>query len=132
MRICPVAEVAGGDLSRQFNLEYRAMDGTASPHLALALLVRAGLAGIRGNLETPLLLDRDPNELTPGELAAFGARPLPADLESALAAVEEDAFLRAWLPDELWDCYRSLKATELAEVRDCTPAEACRRYAAVL
>ena len=132
VRICPVAEVAGGDLSRQFNLEYRAMDGTASPHLALALLVRAGLAGIRGNLETPLLLDRDPNELTPGELAAFGARPLPADLESALAAVEEDAFLRAWLPDELWDCYRSLKATELAEVRDCTPAEACRRYAAVL
>ncbi|MDX6375900.1 MAG: hypothetical protein QOE98_203, partial [Gaiellaceae bacterium] len=40
--------------------------------------------------------------------------------------------LRAWLPDELWDCYRSLKASELADVRDCTPAEACRRYAAVL
>ncbi len=132
VRICPVAELAGGDLSRQFNIESRAMDGTASPHLALALLVRAGLAGIRGKLETPLLLDRDPNELSAGELAAFGARPLPADLESALAAVEEDAFLRGWLPDDLWDCYRSLKATELAEVRDLTPAEACARYAEVI
>ncbi len=53
----------------------------------------------------------------PSELAAFGARPLPADLDAALAAVEEDAFLRGWLPDELWDCYRSLKRAELAEVR---------------
>jgi glutamine synthetase len=132
VRICPVAEVAGGDLSRQFNLEYRAMDSTASPHLALALLLRAGLAGIRAELPPPPLLDRDPTELTPDDLAAFGVRALPADLGSALAAVEDDAFLRAWLPDELWDCYRSLKATELAEVRDCTQAEACRRYAAVV
>jgi glutamine synthetase len=132
VRICPVAELGGGDLSRQFNLEYRAMDGTASPHLALALLVRAGLAGIRGRLETPPLLDRDPTGLSAEELAPFGARPMPGDLEAALQAVEEDALLRAWLPDELWDCYRSLKASELADVRDCTPAEACRRYAAVL
>ena len=73
VRICPVAELAGGDLSRQFNLEYRAMDGTASPHLALALLVRAGLAGIRGDLPTPPLLDRDPGELTAGR--ARGVRP---------------------------------------------------------
>lgn len=132
VRICPVAEVAGGDMSRQFNLEYRAADGTASPHLALALLVRAGLAGIRAELEAPPLLDRDPAELTPGELAAFGARPLPGDLAAALTAVEEDAFLRGWLPDELWDCYRSLKEAELAEVRDMAPADACARYASVV
>jgi glutamine synthetase len=132
VRICPVAEVAGGDLSRQYNLEYRGMDATASPHLGLAMLVRAGLAGIRAELDTPMLLDRDPSELEPSELAAYGAASLPATLEAALAAVEEDAVLRGWLPDELWDCYHSLKRAELAEVADCTPAEACARYASVL
>jgi glutamine synthetase len=132
VRICPVAEVAGGDLSRQFNIEYRAMDATASPHLGLALLVRAGVAGIRAGLEAPPLLDRDPSELSEEELAGFGAGTLPADLDAALQAVEEDAFLRGWLPDDLWACYRSLKRAELAEVADCTPAEACARYAAVL
>jgi glutamine synthetase len=132
VRICPVAEIAGGDLSRQFNLEYRAMDSTASPHLGLAMLVRAGVAGIRDGLATPQLLDRDPAELAPDELQAYGARPLPTSLEAALAAVEDDAVLRGWLSDELWDCYRSLKHAELAEVADCSAAEACARYAAVL
>ena len=79
-----------------------------------------------------MLLDRDPGELTPDELAAYGAAPLPASLDAALRAVEDDAFLRGWLPDELWDCYHSLKRAELAEVADCTPAEACARYASVL
>jgi glutamine synthetase len=132
VRICPVAEIAGGDLSRQFNLEYRAMDSTASPHLGLAMLVRAGVAGIRDRLETPELLDRDPAELEPDELRAYGATPLPTSLDAALAAVADDELLRGWLPDELWDCYHSLKRAELAEVADCSPAEACARYAAVL
>ena len=132
VRICPVAEIAGGDLSRQFNLEYRGMDATASPHLGLAMLLRAGVAGIRAGLDAPKLLDRDPSELPPEELAAFGAAPVPADLDGALKAVEADAVLRGWLPDELWDCYHSLKRAELAEVADCTAAEACARYALVV
>jgi glutamine synthetase len=132
VRICPVAEIAGGDLSRQFNLEYRGMDATASPHLGLAMLLRAGVAGIRAGLDAPKLLDRDPSELPPEELAAFGAAPVPADLDGALKAVEADAVLRGWLPDELWDCYHSLKRAELAEVAGCTAAEACARYALVV
>jgi glutamine synthetase len=132
VRICPVAEIAGGDLSRQFNLEYRGMDATASPHLGLAMLLRAGVAGIRAGLDAPKLLDRDPSELPPEELAAFGAARVPADLDSALKAVEADAVLRGWLPDELWDCYHSLKRAELAEVAGCTAAEACARYALVV
>jgi glutamine synthetase len=33
--------------ARQFNLEFRVADATASPYLALAMLVQAGLDGIR-------------------------------------------------------------------------------------
>jgi glutamine synthetase len=123
VRICPVAELAGGDLGRQFNLEYRALDATASPHLALGLLVRAGLAGIREELATPAILDRDPGDLAGG---------LPGDLPAALAAAAADRLLRSWLPDELWDCYRSLKSAELAEVEGLDAVAACERYAAVL
>jgi amino acid transporter len=51
--------------ARQFNLEFRVADATASPYLALAMLVQAGLDGVRHERQIP----RDPSAL-PTSLAA--------------------------------------------------------------
>lgn len=42
LRICPTVTLAGKSAAQQFNLEFRAMDATASPHLAMAALLIAG------------------------------------------------------------------------------------------
>ena len=47
LRICPVVGSDPGHRARQFNAEFRVADATASPYLALAALVQAGLDGIR-------------------------------------------------------------------------------------
>src|SRR5580658_7656076 len=47
LRICPVSGSDAVQQSRQFNVEFRVADATANPYLALAMLVQAGLEGIR-------------------------------------------------------------------------------------
>jgi glutamine synthetase len=131
VRIPPTVELGGGDPARQLNLEFRTADGAACPHLALGVIALAGLEGILTGLPDPPLVQRDPADLSVEELESLGVRRLPSSLWEALAALEVDEVVRAWFPQELWDCYMSLKRTELSLVAELPPAEACARYADV-
>ena len=129
IRIPPTAGTA--DPARQFNLEFRAADAAACPHLALAVLVLAGLRGIREGLPEPPLLEGDPSELDEEERGRLGVRPLPASLEEALEALEADDTVRSWLSRDLFDCYVGVKRTEISLLQDADPAEICERYSRV-
>lgn len=131
VRISPVVELAGRDPAPQLNLEYRPADAAANPHLALGAVIRAGLEGIREALPQPPLVNRDPLELSEEERRAVGVERLPTSLEEALAALEADQVVRSWFSEEMWDCYLSLKRTELELMEGLEPAEACRRYLSV-
>jgi glutamine synthetase len=125
IRIPPLAK---GDPARQFNLEFRAADAAACPHLALAVLVLAGLRGIKEDLPEPHLMEGDPSELDEEERRRLGLRSLPNSLEEALGALESDAVVRSWLSKDLLDCYLSLKRTEISLLDGADPKEACERY----
>ena len=128
IRIPPIVELSGGDPARQFNLEFRAADGAACPHLALAMLVLAGLRGLREEIPEPTLMEGDPSELEEEERRRLGIRPLPNSLEEALEALESDAVVRSWFSPDLLDCYLSVKRTEISLLEDADPREACERY----
>jgi glutamine synthetase len=128
VRIAPTSTIAGGDPASQFNLEYRAADAASSPHLTLAAIARAGLEGIRDQLPDPPLVNADPSELPDEEREGLGVRRLPASLDEALEALEKDQVVRSWFPEDLWDCYLSLKRTELGLLEGLEPAEMCGRY----
>ena len=123
-----IPPLVGGDPARQFNLEFRAADGAACPHLALAVLVLAGLRGISEDLPTPHLMEGDPSELDEEERGRLGVRTLPNSLEDALVALEADAVVRSWLSEDMLDCYVSVKRTEISLLQDADPKEACERY----
>jgi glutamine synthetase len=131
LRICPVEDLPGADVSHQFNLEYRPADATACPYIALGALVRAGLDGIRRGLAVPPLVNGDPSELSEAERERVGARRLPASLPEALSALEGDEVLRNSFSQDLLACYLSLKRTELKVVDGLDPEALCRRYAEV-
>jgi glutamine synthetase len=131
VRIAPVVEQEGSDPAPQFNLEYRPADAAASPHLALWSIVLAGLQGVREELPDPPLVNVDPAEMTDEERERLGVRRLPDSLEAALEALEKDTVVRSWFPSDLWDCYLSLKRTEIALLQDLGPEERCQRYAHV-
>ena len=128
IRIPPLVELSGGDPARQFNLEYRAADAAACPHLALAVLVLAGLRGIGEGLPEPHLAQGDPSELDEEERGRLGIRPLPNSLEEALGALESAAVVRSWLSMDLFECYLSVKRTEISLLEGTEPKEACERY----
>lgn len=128
VRIAPTVEMGAGDPAAQFNLEYRAADAAASPHLALAAILLAGLQGIREKLPDPPLVNEDPAGLSEAERERLGVRRLPGSLEEALEALEGDDVVRSWFSKDLWDCYLSLKRTELSLLKEADPREACQRY----
>ena len=128
IRIPPLVEVANGDPARQFNLEFRAADAAACPHLALAVLVLAGLRGIGEGLPEPHLMEGDPSELDEEERRRLGIRPLPASLGEALDALEADEVVRSWFSADLLECYLGVKRTEISLLGGAEPKEACERY----
>ena len=125
IRIPPLAK---GNPARQFNLEFRAADAAACPHLALAVLVLAGLRGIREELPEPPLTKGDLSELDEEERRRLGVKLLPNSLEEALRALEADEVVRSWIPDDLLDCYIGVKRTEILLLEGVKPEEACERY----
>jgi glutamine synthetase len=131
LRIPPLVSLAEGDPAAQLHLEYRGADASANPYLALGALVRAGLEGVRAELGTPPILDRDPAQLDHEEAERFGVGGLPTSLEEALQAHLDDPIARAWMGPLLHDGYMSVKRAELDAARGLDLEELCARYAAI-
>ena len=125
LRICPTIQIGGRDEAAQLHLEYRAADSTANPWLALAALLRAGLAGLGGDQEA----DVWPETATEADLA--GVPALPGDLASALDALDRDDVAQTWFGTELLHTFGLVKRTELAALDGLDAADVCRRIAEV-
>lgn len=130
LRICPLREGAG-DAARSFNIEFRPADATANPYLALAALLRAGLAGLADHLPLPPLVNTDPADMTEDERARLGITRLPDSLGAALDALAADRIACGWFDPLLLEVFRTVKQQEIAGAAGLTPAELCRRYSGI-
>jgi glutamine synthetase len=115
LRICPVVGNDPDLRARQCNVEFRVADATASPYLVLAMLVQAGLEGIRHR--------RDIDVKSP--------RPLPATLEQALTLLEASETAAEWLGPDVLAAYLQFKRAEIKGLENLDEKEICRRYAEV-
>ncbi|MEA3151885.1 MAG: glutamine synthetase [Gammaproteobacteria bacterium] len=115
LRICPAASGDPAQRARQFNVEFRVADATASPYLALAMLVQAGLDGIRSRRK---ILSTNP-------------RPLPDSLEAALALLASSESVAEWMGADLHTAYGLFKRAEIKSLENLDESEICRRYAEV-
>jgi len=128
IRVCPSPERGADQRGDAFNLEFRPMDATANAYLAIGLLVRAGVDGIRRGLPRPQVAHRDPADLSEEERKALGVVPLPLTLDKALAALDEDQLLCTALPEEILETFVSVKRQEMQELINVSPEEACQQY----
>ncbi|KOF17804.1 glutamine synthetase [Ensifer adhaerens] len=131
LRICPTLDLPGSNPAKQFNMEYRAADACASPHLSLAVLLKAGLEGIRAGLEQPPLINSDPSNFSDEDQKKLGIRRLPSSLPEALETLAEDTVVTGWFAKDFLDCYVAMKRKEIEIVDGLSPDELCARYAAV-
>ncbi len=106
--------------------EFRFPDSTANPYLAFAVMMLAGLDGIKNNLEiydaAKEPLNEDLFELSLDEIKERGIKTLPATLREAIQAVEveledENSFLKAVMNDDFIKSYIDYKyETEIVPV----------------
>lgn len=115
IRISPLNAVDPLERAKQFNIEFRVADATASPYLALAMMIQAGVDGIRERREI------DPEK----------RRPLPTSLSQALTLLENTPAAYSWLGADLLPAYLAFKRAEIAALENLEEAEICRRYAEV-
>jgi glutamine synthetase len=128
LRVCPVFGAADDkSIADQFNVEFRPADATASPYIALAAIIFAGVDGLQRKLELP----PDASSASPREAPrAVPARGLPRSLSAALDGLEQSSAASAWFGPLHFEAYLRAKRAEAANTKDLDPAVLCARYAA--
>ena len=128
LRIMPGISRDSEKAAKGFNIEMRAADCTASPYLALGVLTRAGLEGIRGEFTLPPPAKIDPAGMTEEARVECGITPLPTSLDLALEALKADEVARTWFADDLYDTFLSIKSWEADYARSTAPDQLFARY----
>jgi len=118
LRICPVFAAATPDqVMRQFHVEFRVADASASPYLALGAVIFAGADGIRRRLPLPP--------------AGGSPASLPRSLPEALDRLAASETIAGWFGPTHFDAYLRFKRVEAEKMAGLSHPELCARYAEV-
>ena len=113
-------------------IEQRALDAAANPYLAFAVMLAAGLAGIKNGYELPDGAEDDVWALTHSERRALGIEPLPTSLDQAIEVMERSELVAETLGEQVFDFVLRNKRQEWADYRlQVTPFE-LNRYLPIL
>jgi glutamine synthetase len=133
LRVCPVfGAVDAADTARQYNVEFRPADATASPYLTLGAIIFAGVDGLARKLQLPSETNLGAPNIRSAAAAgdADGVKRLPASLDEALDELERTTAARDWFGPVHFEAYLRAKRAEVANTKDLDPATLCARYAA--
>ena len=117
--------------ARQFNVEYRVADATASPYMALGAVLHAGVDGIRRSLALAPPPTKGVWDMTDSARKEAGFRQLPQSLDDALARLASTEAASAWFGDEFLRVYLQFKKAEARAVVDLAEDAIVARYAEV-
>ncbi|OAH53948.1 MULTISPECIES: type I glutamate--ammonia ligase [Bacillaceae] len=93
-------------------VEVRSVDPAANPYLAMAVLLKAGLDGIKNQLTPPPAVDRNIYAMDKEEREAEGVRDLPATLAAALEALKNSSTIKDALGEHILEHFIEAKEIE--------------------
>jgi glutamine synthetase len=93
-------------------VEVRSVDPAANPYLALAVLLRAGLDGIKNKLTPPAPIDRNIYAMDREERLAEGITDLPSTLAEALEKLKSSEVIVDALGDHIFEHFVEAKEIE--------------------
>jgi glutamine synthetase len=93
-------------------VEVRSVDPAANPYLALAVLLKAGLDGIKNDLTPPAPVDRNIYVMNKEEREEVGIVDLPATLYAALETLKSDEVIKEALGEHLLEHFVEAKEIE--------------------
>jgi glutamine synthetase len=101
-----------GREEQTYNIELKAVDGSANPYLALGGLIVAGLDGIQRQLEPGEPCEHDPGRLSEAEREQRHIRRLPTSMGAALDNLAHDHLLMEAMGDLLSRSYLAVRHSE--------------------
>lgn len=105
-------------------VELRNPDPACNPYLALAVILKAGLDGIKKGLTPPSSTDRNIYEMSCDERMSCSIESLPQSLDEALAKLSEDDIIKEALGEHVYTRFSEAKHIEWEEYRNMiTPWE---------
>lgn len=93
-------------------VEVRSVDPAANPYLAMAVLLKAGLDGIKNKLTPPAPVDRNIYVMSKEERIEEGIIDLPATLAQALDQLKSDEVIVAGLGEHIFEHFIEAKEIE--------------------
>lgn len=93
-------------------VEVRSVDPSANPYLAMAVLLQAGLDGIKNQLTPPAPVDRNIYAMSREERLEEGIIDLPSTLAQALDLLKVDEVMTAALGDHILEHFLEAKEIE--------------------
>lgn len=101
----PLIRVPYASDAEQRRIELRSPDSATNPYLALAVILRAGLDGIKNKITPPAPVDANINRLTHDELEKQGIKQLPVNLHEAYHALQKDSLIQKTLGRHIYEKY---------------------------
>jgi len=98
--------------------ELRVSDPSCNPYLAFAVMLAAGLDGIKRKLEIPAPIEEDVFHFTEEDLARYGVEQIPGSLGEALTYLEQDTVLLETLGGHTARKFLEAKKTEWAKYQE--------------
>ena len=113
-------------------IEYRAPDSACNPYLAFAVMLAAGLDGVRRELVPPPAAEENVSEMSAAERERRGVKMLPGDLFEAIQLTEKSALVREALGDHVFESFIKNKKIEWDAYRSQVTDYEVQRYLPVL
>ena len=92
--------------------ELRCPDPACNPYLAFAVMLAAGLEGIKNNYQLPAPVEEDIFEMNLQRRAKAGIESLPGSLDEAIACTESSKLVRDALGDHIFEKFLANKKIE--------------------
>jgi len=111
-------------------VEVRSPDPSCNPYLAFAVMVKAGLDGIKRGIEPPPSVEGNIYSMTKEEREKLGIKSLPGTLIEAVEELERSDLMREALGDHVMDHFIKAKRVEWDEYRSAVHPWEIERYLA--
>ncbi len=98
-------------------VEFRSADPACNPYLAFAVMLGAGLEGIKNKYELPEPVEEDIYEMNPAERRAHGITDLPENLYAAIKETEKSELVKNVLGDHVFNKFIENKKIEWDQYR---------------
>jgi len=93
-------------------VEVRCPDPTTNPYLSIALLLAAGLEGIKDNLKAPAPVNKNIFAMSDEQMSDLGVDSLPANLYDALQEFKTSSLVKDVLGEHIFEVYYDYKMKE--------------------